>query len=370
VISPSRTASTIRLRDTNSFQESFSRSFLNQEREKAASPLKNTGKESQFGLRSTAATLKVSESASSPMRVTLNNVGRIQSSPLRQSQLGTSTGNRRLLKSSEKSILKKNGTYSTSASVSDKAQTLATSVKKETKRNTRFEGSEAKVGLIEALKQLVLLEKELEVGKQDLALRPDFNLLDFFRSFDAGERGAISSLEIREGLERFGVIASKEQLYLFLRRFDRDNDGKLKFSDFAEAFTCKEQEYANLLNNRTPINADLNLEIDQTFGEETMKTVARILRLHLDTEVSTEAIRQRLARRYKFNAHEGFAYLDLKEDGVITIDELGEVLDKNDCYATQKDLAMLIDRMDTNKDNKVTYSEFVQEMTPKSDKIF
>jgi len=62
--------------------------------------------------------------------------------------------------------------------------------------------------------------------------------------------------------------------------------------------------------------------------------------------------------------------LDLNEDGVISVEELGEVLDKNDFYATQRELRLLIDRLDVNRDGKITYSEFVQEMTPKSEKAF
>ena len=53
-----------------------------------------------------------------------------------------------------------------------------------------------------------------------------------------------------------------------------------------------------------------------------MNTVAKALRTHLDNETCIEGLRQRLSRRYKFNAHEGFVYLDLKEDGVVTNNEV------------------------------------------------
>jgi len=46
------------------------------------------------------------------------------------------------------------------------------------------------------------------------------------------------------------------------------------------------------------------------------------LRLHLDNEGTTEAIRQRLARRYNFNVHEAFTYLDVNRDGIISLDEV------------------------------------------------
>ena len=106
--------------------------------------------------------------------------------------------------------------------------------------------------MIHTLKQFVLLDKDLEVAKQDLALRPDFNILDFFRTFDEEDSGALGSAEVEAGMRRYGIYPNREELYLFVRRFDKDNDGKLRFSDFAEMVTPKQQEYAALLNNRAP----------------------------------------------------------------------------------------------------------------------
>lgn len=46
------------------------------------------------------------------------------------------------------------------------------------------------------------------------------------------------------------VFVHKDDVYNWTRRFDRDNDGKLLFSDFCEAFTPKDSYYAYTLNNR------------------------------------------------------------------------------------------------------------------------
>jgi len=230
--------------------------------------------------------------------------------------------------------------------------------------------NEAHDVLVDVLKQFIQLEKELEAGKQDLALRPDFNMLDFFRTFDVNARGNISSIEFDEGMKKYGVYANKEELFLLMRRLDRDNDGKLKFSDFNEAFSCKQQEYASLLSNRTPINADLSLKVDEALTEETKRAVGRILRLHLNNEGATEALRQRLSRKASFNPHEAFSYLDVDGDGYVNGDELRQILDQHDYYATQRELRLLVDRLDGNRDGKVSYSEFVHEIVPKSERIF
>ena len=97
-------------------------------------------------------------------------------------------------------------------------------------------------------------------------------------------------------------------------------DSKLRFSDFSEAFTPKQIEYASLLNNRTPLNIDKN--VADIFSFETKKLITKVLKLHLDNEIETEASRQKLNRRVLFNIHEAFNFIDVNQDGYLTPDEV------------------------------------------------
>jgi hypothetical protein len=96
---------------------------------------------------------------------------------------------------------------------------------RENKRRV-FEGE--LYALIKRLRNIIILEKEMEKSKQDLALRPDFNLLDFFVFFDPKQRGHTSIDEIEEVLSKLNVYPKSEEIYLFMRRFDRHNSGKLR----------------------------------------------------------------------------------------------------------------------------------------------
>jgi len=73
-----------------------------------------------------------------------------------------------------------------------------------------------------------------------------------------------------------------------------------------------------------------------------------------------------LNRRPLFNVYEAFKALDKNEIGSVSIDEFKELLLDHGIYASSKDLLNLVQRFDKNQDGKVTYSEFVQEITPKS----
>jgi len=82
--------------------------------------------------------------------------------------------------------------------------------------------------LVRALKEQIDLDKDLESIKIDLALRRDFNLLDTFKFFDLEGLGSIGKRELKNGLNELSIFPTTDELYLVLRKFDRDNDGLLR----------------------------------------------------------------------------------------------------------------------------------------------
>lgn len=82
--------------------------------------------------------------------------------------------------------------------------------------------------LLKVFREVISLEREVEFAKQDLALRNDFNPFDAFRFFDKKGKTHISVAEIEEGFAEFGIYPNREDIYLFIRRFDKQGDGRLR----------------------------------------------------------------------------------------------------------------------------------------------
>jgi len=82
--------------------------------------------------------------------------------------------------------------------------------------------------LARALKEQIELDKDLESIKIDLALRRDFNLLDTFKFFDLEGVGSVGKRDLKNGLNELSIFPTTDELYLVLRKFDRDNDGLLR----------------------------------------------------------------------------------------------------------------------------------------------
>jgi len=216
--------------------------------------------------------------------------------------------------------------------------------------------------LVEALKEQIDLDKDLELCKQDLALRADFNILDAFRIFDVQGKGCLSISELESGIQELGIVLNLSDLHLCIRQFDKRSDGKIRYSDFCDTVTPKQAEYCNLLNNRTPNETSMK---KYAFCSETRAQLVRLFQLIFKVEKASEDLRYRLSSA-KFNIHQAFEMIDRNQTGWITGEEFRVFLRDHGIYTSDKDLMILMLRYDKNQDGKVSYSEFVQEISPKS----
>jgi len=205
----------------------------------------------------------------------------------------------------------------------------------------------------------------LENLKNELALRSDFNLLDAFRFFDVEARGYITKTELKEGLNSFDIFCSSNDVYLLMRKFYTDNDGLLRYAEFTEIFTPKQSEYSSLLSDRIPSYLD-STKLSLIFSTETRILMRKTLEMTVSNEALSEDLRQKLNRRPLFNIYEAFKTIDKRDTGYIDAGEFRDLLIDHGIYASQKELFNLMKRYDHNQDGKVSYYDFVQEMTPKS----
>lgn len=63
--------------------------------------------------------------------------------------------------------------------------------------------------------QQIQLESNLEIMKTQLAMKPDFNLIDAFRYFDKDGKGWLSIAELMEGIEKLSIDCSNVSIHLY-----------------------------------------------------------------------------------------------------------------------------------------------------------
>lgn len=221
--------------------------------------------------------------------------------------------------------------------------------------------------LVSYLRDLMRLESDLEQAKCDLAAKPDFNLVDCFKLFDESERGWSTFEGFREGLSGLGIFPAMSDLELLFNRYDRDNAGTHRYSEFCDMFTPKNPEYSSMLNSRPSYYIlKTYYRKDEYFHPDTRISLENLFRTHLSVETQAESIRQQLRLMPRFDLFEAFKTCDMSETGFITPHEMRTLFENHGFYVTPTEVNGLLDRFDQNKDGRVSYTEFADEVRPKS----
>ena len=231
------------------------------------------------------------------------------------------------------------------------------------RHNLKFDEEEE---LISAFREFIRLDIEADEAKTRLALQPDFNLMDAYQMLDKYSKGWVTAPEIIESLNELGSYPHKDDVYLFVRRYDKDGDGRILYSDFCDAFTPNDETIALDMQRRPAYHIQNGYCRTHFFMLETRNMYLSAFRTHFTVEENVEMTRKRLSRRPDFNIHEAYMAIDRDQNGCISRPEIRRILAENGVYATEKDLQMMVNRFDRNSDGRVSYAEFMEEMVPKT----
>ncbi|CAD8210634.1 unnamed protein product [Paramecium pentaurelia] len=203
--------------------------------------------------------------------------------------------------------------------------------------------------LAEALKIISELEYENEFRKEELGyLQYDF--LELFSFFDQDKTGKLAPGDVKSALEELEIYPTQSQLYLWMKRYDIDRDGKWNVREFLAAFK--------------PINYQkINT---RQLDKEILNAVKNVIKTEIENEVAIECIRKKLSQRPNFNLKSLFAVITSNQ--IIVEQELRTFLENHGVYLDEKNRELLMRRFDRNEQQYITYSDFLNEMQPKQPK--
>lgn len=209
------------------------------------------------------------------------------------------------------------------------------------------------------LMQQIMLEKELEGKRMELALRVDFTIGKLFRLFDKSCKGTVSVKEMEESLRYLGIIPELNQCHLLFRSYDRNNDNMLDYWDFYEIFNPRNKIYADLILNRIS-----GKEAKDDLSIESLDLITDTFIVLLNIQTVTEELKQKLFSR-NFDLQLLFEKIDINGLGFLTRGCFRNLLRQFKYYATDRDLEAILLIYDSNKEGKISYSKFVQGICPR-----
>ncbi len=188
---------------------------------------------------------------------------------------------------------------------------------------------QAATELVSALEEQLTFEKKHERAKEALALETEFNLMDGFKLFDETAKGYVTLTEFCDGLHDLDISAPYSDISLLFNRYNKYEDGKLRYSDFCLMMTPKRAEYEKMLISRPPY---LLQPPSVSYFIAKIRTMFReVLETALQREQRLEDIRRRLRRSLHFNAYDAFDSLDVMGKGQVSISAVSSKNARKEC---------------------------------------
>jgi Ca2+-binding EF-hand superfamily protein len=237
---------------------------------------------------------------------------------------------------------------------------------KKSGRTTHTLASNEQDSLVESLRDLIEIDKQLEKAKVNLALRTDFTLYDGYRVFDFHNTGYADLDDIIAALQVFQIHPTREEARLFMTRFDLNKNNRLSYPEIAECFLPLTDSSEGILRKRSAEFPSGYYKRTEELSVSTVQALEKVLKLHIDVELNAERLRQKHEESPHFRYDDAFTTLNKWGDDYLTPEDFAEIFKKYGFYATKSELDMLIGRFDKNKDGKVSYDEFFEEFSPHS----
>jgi len=212
--------------------------------------------------------------------------------------------------------------------------------------------------------EIVRNERLLEHSKQQISVQSDFNTYDAFKVFDSRGLGFFDEFEFKAALLDIGAYASADEIRLFFHRYDTDRDGRIRYYEFCKIVEPLNPYYSAILNRRTSLN-DRGRTLyfrDNCFSYGTRVLLRDLLKSLVQTEVLNDEVKRRLQRQV--SVVDGFKALDVNRDDWVTPEEMQQVLDMAGYVTRDIDMVGLMNRLDKDRDGRVSYSEFADGMRP------
>ena len=211
--------------------------------------------------------------------------------------------------------------------------------------------------LCKILYEIIDSEKNIEYLKNRLFSDNNFNLNKLFNYFDRYQNGYVSLVDFQDGLESFD-INNKNCLLLF-SNFDTSNNGRLSKENFISIFLPL--NLSECIENNKNILVPEDMDNYTSFEIQTKENISQLLNCLIDhytylNEISKYYEDKIIDVEYIFNVLDKYNKGYLEEEEFQNIFKYGD----NGKYLPFEDLLLIMEKIDSNKDGKITCQDLIQ----------
>lgn len=207
---------------------------------------------------------------------------------------------------------------------------------------------------INAMKEQIILLRDLEKMKEKLAITEKFRISYVFIKFDDNKSGSVSLQEFKEAINNhFKIQATEKECYLIIRQ--HSSNDRLTVNEFEDLLLPKSGFMQKKLRDK---------EDDEDFElkPETVSLCSEIFDIHLKLEKTWEKLKKKLQYR-KTNLKNLFKFIDSDQNEFIESSDIKIILEKNFMVPAIQEFEFVFHRFDHDNNKKIQFMEFLKELT-------
>lgn len=196
----------------------------------------------------------------------------------------------------------------------------------------------------------IAIDSEIEALRVKLVKNPGFCFQEIFEFFDTDKSGFIGLNQIEKVLRQIQVPFHVDEIFLMVKNFTNNIERKLSFVEFKAVVLPF--EYLETRRNGL-VNRNL------------LEDLGNLLRVILRCENYAEGIRKKISQEGSIDYYRTFDRIDSDQDGLISLIDLERLFETQGVNNNSGDLNRLVRRYTKSNSREITYSDFLQELTPK-----
>ena len=207
-------------------------------------------------------------------------------------------------------------------------------------------------------------DNNVESIRQLLSQREDANLVDLFSIFTKSGNKLISSSNFLKILNELGIVINMDDIKFLFRKFNKKINEYIDFEEFCEIVLPKKYSNEKIMSEKGSPTGGRNNRYHFEILEETKKILGLLFKNIIDGEKSNEKFRKILSEN---EDHSGFDLFNkIKKNYSIGIykEDIANFMKKNKYKLNNKEIELLMERFDKNKDGMIDYKEFIIEISP------
>jgi Ca2+-binding EF-hand superfamily protein len=208
--------------------------------------------------------------------------------------------------------------------------------------------------LAEFLMQISKGERQIEMLRQLLSEKPDFDPFTVFRHLDNLKVHSLTPRDFEEFLAKHSIKISDSDAFLLVRQYDSNGDGKLVLDDFFQ-FCLPATNPAVRKNALIRPAKRITYDVEYSL----VRLVEREAYFHRDLEER----RRLLSSRPDFSVLSCFQAI-ISPGSYIEDTHLYTYLSKQEYFVLLEDIDAILRRVDTDGDSKISYTEFLEALLP------